>query len=80
MVVVAYLGDQFTYTAGSGESSFTGVANPSGSLVFNGTTVTTQNGTLVYSVGAPNAGTFVLTINRSTASGTMNMSVLVSKR
>lgn len=80
VIVVAYLGDQFTYSGGSGENSFTGVANPSGSLVYNGTTVTTQNGTLVYSVGAPSSGTFVLTINRTTASGTMNMSVLVSKR
>ena len=80
VIVIAYLGDQYTYSGGSGENTFSGVANPQGTLVFNGSTVTTQNGTLIYSVGAPTAGTFAVTITRNTASGTMNMSVLVSKR
>ena len=80
VIVIAYLGDQYTYSGGSGENSFTGVANPQGTLVFNGSTVTTQNGTLIYSVGAPTAGTFAVTITRNIASGTMNMSILVSKR
>lgn len=80
VVVVAYLGDQYSYFMGSGESGGTVIANPVGSLTSNGTTVTTQSGTLVYSVGSPGEGSYTLSITRDVASGTMNMSVLVSKR
>lgn len=80
VLILAYLGDAYEVTAGAGESSYTFVTTPEGTLSISGTVTTTQRGTLLYSVAAPPVGSYAISITRSFAAGVMSMSILVSKR
>jgi hypothetical protein len=80
VLVIAYLGDAYEVTAGAGESTYTFVTFPEGTLSIAGTATTTQRGTLVYSVSAPTAGSYSVSITRSFAAGIMSMTILVNKR
>lgn len=78
--VLAYIGDPYMVTVGSGESAYNYMMVPSGTLKINGYDIVTQSGTLVYVFAAPGAGTYTMSIVRSIASGNLNLSAQVYKR
>lgn len=80
MIVVAYLGTPFLDFTGSNKDGFSYTNIPGGSLTVNGSVVTSQVGTLVWSTGAPAVGTYSVSIDRDVDSGVMNIGVLVTKR
>lgn len=80
LIVVAYIGDQFITYFGSGKDVSSGYALPYGTLNVNGTDVTTQGGSLVYTTGSPVIGTYSITLTRNFISGVMRIGILVAKR
>jgi hypothetical protein len=80
ILILAYLGDAYEVTAGSGESSYAFVTTPEGTLSIAGSVTTTQRGILLYSLSTPTAGNIAISITRSFAAGVMSMTVLVNKR
>ena len=80
IIVVAYIGDAYLAFTGSGKDGYSYTAIPTGTLTVNGSAVTTQKGTLVWSTGSPATGTYAVSVSRADPSGTMNLGVLVTKR
>lgn len=80
IIVVAYLGDPTLAFTGGNKDGFSYTNIPSGTLSVNGSAVTTQKGTLIWSTGSPTTGTYAISITRDAASGTLNLGVLVTKR
>jgi hypothetical protein len=80
LVVVVYLGAPFLGFTGTGKEGYSYTDIPEGTLSIAGSAVTTQSGTLIWSVPSPASGTYSISCTRDASSGVMNMGVLLTKR
>ncbi len=81
LLVIAYLGEPYELTVGTGKDAYKVTAIPGATLTINdGDPLTSQTGTLIYGIPTPAVGSQTILVERDSDSGSMNLNVLLTKR